>query len=479
MRLLVTAAILCCAVPAAVQAQCTGQFAAGAICGNPAAGQDIPLPALPNALGIVAYLPSGMFIPNVPFGGDWLSYYTPVSFVDNAPHAGNAKTAFSASTYAVGSTADGPANANYGAFIVAQKQNYLTSAILGEIDGIYVVANQGKLGDTAAILAGTRKTNGGTGAAIGAEIAADLVDSSGVVQQANHQHIGLMSVDSSEYVGYNTEAWVGNLTSAFRADTYTGVGASPAWSNVLVARANRTDANIYFKIDGAGKVYASPGSAALPAYAFVGGTGDGMWHPGAGGLGWATNGVNRMYLDPGKLYPDIDNTYSLGDASFRWANVYTNQLRANTLSVITMANAATTSAVCYNTGTGLFTYNGTVGTCTVSDARLKDVDGPITGALDKLLQISGVNFHFKDQRKYGPGPQIGVVAQAVEAVFPQLVSTDEDGTKSADYQKLVAPIIEAIRELKVANDSLRAEVDQLRRRLNMPRAPRGPGELLQ
>jgi hypothetical protein len=54
----------------------------------------------------------------------------------------------------------------------------------------------------------------------------------------------------------------------------------------------------------------------------------------------------------------------------------------DTLNVITMANTATTSAVCYNTSTGLLTYNGTVGTCTVSllaaknlKARLTDKEG--------------------------------------------------------------------------------------------------------
>lgn len=118
----------------------------------------------------------------------------------------------------------------------------------------------------------------------------------------------------------------------------------------------------------------------------------------------------------------------------------------DTLNVITMANTATTSAVCYATGTGLLTYDGTLGTCTVSDERKKNMGPRITGALDKLLKINGVYYTWKDQTM-GAGRQIGVGAQTVEEVFPELVQTDSNGTKSADYQRLAAPIIEAIREL--------------------------------
>lgn len=135
----------------------------------------------------------------------------------------------------------------------------------------------------------------------------------------------------------------------------------------------------------------------------------------------------------------------------------------DTLNVITMANTATTSAVCYNTATGLVTYDGTIGTCTVSDERLKNIGNPIPNALDKLLAIHGVYYTWKeptlDRRR-----QIGVSAQAVERVFPELVQTDSTGTKSADYQRLTAPIIEALRELKADNDNLRQRIGQLEKR---------------
>jgi hypothetical protein len=132
------------------------------------------------------------------------------------------------------------------------------------------------------------------------------------------------------------------------------------------------------------------------------------------------------------------------------------------LTATSLANSATTSAVCYNTSTGVLTYDGTVGTCTTSDERLKNIGPRIDNALDKLLKINGFYFTWRDAR-YGTGKQIGVGAQTVEKVFPELVSTGSDGIKSVDYQKLVAPIIEALRELKVDNDNLHAEIARIQR----------------
>jgi hypothetical protein len=141
-----------------------------------------------------------------------------------------------------------------------------------------------------------------------------------------------------------------------------------------------------------------------------------------------------------------------------------NLLVAGSVSA-TLANTGTTSAVCYDTSTKLFSYDGTIGTCTLSDGRFKNVEGPLTGALAKLLQIKGVYYDWKDPATYGTGRQVGIIAQDVQKVYPELVSTDATGKLSADYQKLVAPIIEAMRELKADNDDLRACNDNWKCRL--------------
>ncbi|QQR70040.1 MAG: tail fiber domain-containing protein [Alphaproteobacteria bacterium] len=93
-----------------------------------------------------------------------------------------------------------------------------------------------------------------------------------------------------------------------------------------------------------------------------------------------------------------------------------------------------------------------------SDARLKTDIKPIEGALDKLLQIRGDTFNWKKDGK----PGVGLIAQDVEKVFPELVTTTgKDGMKGVQYGNLVAPIIEALRQIKEENDALRARLEKL------------------
>jgi len=53
--------------------------------------------------------------------------------------------------------------------------------------------------------------------------------------------------------------------------------------------------------------------------------------------------------------------------------------------------------------------------------------------------------------------QIGVIAQEVEAIYPELVSTDENGYKSVSYEKFTPILIEAIKEQQAIIDELKAK----------------------
>ena len=81
-----------------------------------------------------------------------------------------------------------------------------------------------------------------------------------------------------------------------------------------------------------------------------------------------------------------------------------------------------------------------------SDKRLKKNIEPLTGVLDKIRQIKGVSFDWKDGRN-GSRKDVGVIAQDVEKVFPSLVHEDSKGFKTVDYGSLVSPLIEAVKAL--------------------------------
>ncbi|WP_083206421.1 tail fiber domain-containing protein [Stappia indica] len=107
--------------------------------------------------------------------------------------------------------------------------------------------------------------------------------------------------------------------------------------------------------------------------------------------------------------------------------------------------------------------NGTGNTSCTSDRRLKDNVQPLDGALVKIGALKGVTFVWKKE----PGiRRIGLIAQNVERVFPEVVETDaETGMKSVAYASLVAPLVEAVKELKADNDTLRSEHDAALRAL--------------
>lgn len=90
---------------------------------------------------------------------------------------------------------------------------------------------------------------------------------------------------------------------------------------------------------------------------------------------------------------------------------------------------------------GAATFNDNV--TAFSDERLKDNIKTIENGLDKVEQLRGVTYT-RDEKE-----SIGVIAQEVEKILPEIVLTanDEMGTKSVDYSRITAVLIEAVKEL--------------------------------
>jgi len=120
---------------------------------------------------------------------------------------------------------------------------------------------------------------------------------------------------------------------------------------------------------------------------------------------------------------------------------------------------------------GLLHVNGTAGNNTgtwsnLSDRRLKKDIIPIEGALETVRKLQGVTFRWKDTSRGAglEGLKRGLIAQDVEAVIPEWVSTQSDGYKVLTKEGIEAVLIEAIKELKAENDALRSRVEALEAR---------------
>jgi len=85
------------------------------------------------------------------------------------------------------------------------------------------------------------------------------------------------------------------------------------------------------------------------------------------------------------------------------------------------------------------------GTVQSSDIHLKRDIKDIPQALAKLLQLRGVSYYWQDASK-GTTAQLGLIAQEVETVFPELVEQGADGMKALNYNGLIPVLLEALKE---------------------------------
>jgi len=194
--------------------------------------------------------------------------------------------------------------------------------------------------------------------------------------------------------------------------------------------------------------------------------------------------TERMRLTSGGLLFVGDTTTNYGyaahhienDASQGYALILRNSNTATTNNSVIQLNQATSGSDGYfmicrqgdpNSGTNrLFIFsNGNVQNFSnsyggISDERLKENIVDATPKLDDLMKVKIRNYNFIGQED----KQIGVIAQEIENVFPNLVEDtkdpeSEETTKSVKYSVLVPIMLKAIQELK-------AEVDSLKQKCN-------------
>lgn len=113
--------------------------------------------------------------------------------------------------------------------------------------------------------------------------------------------------------------------------------------------------------------------------------------------------------------------------------------------------------VLYDDGVAIW-HSGT----NISDIRLKKDIKELEGVLPKVIGLRSVSFHWKDSIM-GSQLELGVIAQEVENVFPELVYTGKTGIKNklVEYPKLSVILLGAIKEQQKIIDSLKMEIGSL------------------
>lgn len=132
----------------------------------------------------------------------------------------------------------------------------------------------------------------------------------------------------------------------------------------------------------------------------------------------------------------------------------------DTLNIITVANASTTAALCWNSGTGLVTENGAVGTCTVSTLAAKNLTAPLSPreGFDIVMAMEPWRYTLKEGLPtYKPGEQIGFVAEYALQKEPRLVAVSGEHVDGFLYEQYTAALTGAVKHLAARVDQLEAD----------------------
>ena len=180
-------------------------------------------------------------------------------------------------------------------------------------------------------------------------------------------------------------------------------------------------------------------------------------------------------LPAGKQYDSrthLDSTFVWNDIAGGQTHIYASGNAGNSGEIVIGAGKAGKGTnTAYISGGDGPSYNGanTTTWATISDRRLKKniVDNNI--GLEKLTQIQVRNFEYRlleevtelpqDQAVQKQGVQLGVIAQELQAVLPDCVTTQSTGVLSVDTDNFIWYAINAIKELKAENNSLKARLD--------------------
>ena len=174
--------------------------------------------------------------------------------------------------------------------------------------------------------------------------------------------------------------------------------------------------------------------------------------------GWIQNASTGTSADAGLAFTGGGNNFNIGvDAttdSFVINDSGAGALGSNQRFVIDTAGDITAS--------GDIVAGGDVVAYYTSDIKLKDNVEVIQGSLNKIEGIRGVEFDWNDKAPVWAkerGHDVGVIAQEVQKVLPEVVQERKNGYLGVDYKRIVPLLIESVKELK-------QEVEDLKKKVN-------------
>jgi len=184
-------------------------------------------------------------------------------------------------------------------------------------------------------------------------------------------------------------------------------------------------------------------------------------NPGGTATNPAIHFANSSLTTNNGIYSANSSTINISTAGTQRATFNGNGLKINNGALGVSVNASTTD--------GRIDASNDIVAYSSSDRRWKENIKPIDNALNKILKIGGYEFDWKElseeERKTqhsNEGHDVGVIAQEIEEVLPEVVTTRENGFKGVKYEKIVPLLIEGMKEQQSQIEELKSEISKLK-----------------
>ena len=169
-------------------------------------------------------------------------------------------------------------------------------------------------------------------------------------------------------------------------------------------------------------------------------------------FGTLIQGVENGHIVVGLRDNDSDESFSVVSGN---SDYYADSTYDKLVFKVTGGGATTIGGSL--TVSGSIVSTGDITAYHTSDENLKDNIELIQQPIDKIKQIKGVSFDWNDKSEH-TGHDIGVIAQDIEKILPEIVATRDNGFKAVRYEKLVALLIEAVKDQQSQIDELKAKL---------------------
>lgn len=277
-----------------------------------------------------------------------------------------------------------------------------------------------------------------------------------------------------------------NVTAQLKvfSDGSVSIGGTSAipWPFKLQVAGNTVFSQTQSSITSAGMIRGlnTYSTATTPDFTWFNNDQTGLFHPAINTIGITVDGTERMRINSsGRLflntttdYGSMFNIYAYNTRAAYFDVSHTSDQSGFTVRLDREGSQA--YVLNYNSMDRFFVFgSGLVYGLTYyswSDAKLKEDVKTIENALEKVLQLRGVTFKYKKEEAADSNivvgvnqkTHIGVVAQEVENILPEVVTTAPDGTKAVAYSELVGVLIEAIKEQNEKIETLEEELEDIK-----------------